>query len=477
MVTTAEAAETEAAQAVRIIETQNESLIAAAELALELARLDLLKYEKGEFPQQANKLQGQVELAREKLARSEENYEFMRRMSRKGYRTQNDVEAARIAVKQAELDLAAAEDELRVLNDYLKHRTMAELEAQAKELVNELARVKLQAAAELAKAQKLHETSLQKLEAERGILKKLREQIEACKLRAPQDGQVVYANLRRGRRSDGSGQIELGAEVRERQEIINLPDVTRMKVDCRVHESLITAVREGQRADVTIVSFPDEVFRGKVTSVSSVAMSGNWPNFDLREYRSEITLIDPVEKVSRLRPGLTAKVELLVDSRPDVLQVPIQSIVTIGRENFVYVVKDGFAERVPVRVGANNASHMEIVEGIEEGDLVVQNPQHAFAEELAALHADVKSNADSDDGPVIDPVDSVSPPADGRAPDREGQPGGPGRPEGRGGEGPPPGGNTPPDAGPGNSGSPTTGQNPPAQTRGARQTPDGATES
>lgn len=391
-VTSAEAAEAASAAAVQITKTQNESLIAAAELALQLARLDVDKYIKGEYPQQHDKLSGAVALAQEKLHRANENYEFIRALSRKGYRNQNDVEAERITVKQATLELNAAKEELRVLTDYLKKRTEAELTAKAKEFERDLERVKLQCEAELAQAEKQWEANKQKLDAERDILRKWLDQIEACKLRAPQDGQVVYANLGdTGRRSDGSGGIELGASVRERQAIINLPDVTRIKVDCRIHESQIGSVREGAIARVRISSMGNELFNGRVTSVSSVAMTGRWPNFDLREYKTEITLTDSVEKISRLRPGLTAIVELLVDSRQDVLQVPIQSVVTVGMKNYLFVLEGSGVVRRQVKIGLNNASHMEIVEGIAEGERVVQNPRHAFTDEINAMEAELEA--------------------------------------------------------------------------------------
>ncbi len=401
-VTNAEFAVLDAQQAVKITQTENESRLAAAELALDLAKLDLIKYIQGEYPQQFNKLSGQVAIAQENLVRSEETYEFTQRMARKGYKTQNDVEAARIKVKQSKLDLAAAQEELKVLKDYTKQRTERELQAQAAELEREVNRVKLQNEAELTKVTEQLKAKQQTLASEKEKYDKYCEQIEACILRAPQDGQVVYANLSsRSRRSDGQGTIELGATVRERQTIINLPDVTQMKVDCRIHEAQISRIKEGVQARVRVVSFHDEIFNGEVTSISSVPVSGSWPNTDLRQYETVITLTDDVEKVSRLRPGLTAQVELLVDSRPDVLQVPVQAVVTIGPRNFVWLLDGKQMQRTEIKIGMNSVSHIEILSGVEEGQTVVQNPRHAFADEIAALEAELESeNASREQRPT-----------------------------------------------------------------------------
>ncbi|MFV0442284.1 MAG: HlyD family efflux transporter periplasmic adaptor subunit [Planctomycetaceae bacterium] len=441
-VTIAESAETEASTGVKITETQNQSSIAAAELSLKLAQLDLKKYKEGDFPQQQNKLKGEVEVAKEQVVRGEEAYDFTREMSRKGFRNANDVEAARIQVKQNKLSLQAKEEELNVLEEFTKERTIAELEAKAQELVREVDRVKLEAEAQMSKAQKLLQTRQQTLTSEREILAKLKAQIDACTLRAPQDGQVVYANLdSSSRRSDGSGGIELGAQVRERQSIINLPDITQMKVECRVHESLISAIHEGVPARIRIVSYPDKVFNGKVTSVSSVAMSGRWPNTDLREYRTEITLTDDIETIKMLRPGLTAMVELLVDSRNEVLQVPIQSIVTVGMQNYVFVLTRGGPERREVTVGMNNTSHMEITKGLEAGEQVVQNPRHAFEDEIGQLEAELETSRAKESAEA----GAAAAPEGGAAatgPNAGGPQGGPprGGPGGAGGSGAPGGG-------------------------------------
>jgi HlyD family secretion protein len=213
-----------------------------------------------------------------------------------------------------------------------------------------------------------------------------------------------------------------------------------MKVDCRIHESLIASVREGVPARIRIVSFPDDVFNGKVTAVSSVAMTGRWPNTDLREYRTEITLTDDVEKIKRLRPGLTAMVELLVDSRSDVLQIPIQCIVTVGPHNYVYVMTPSGPERREVRVGLNNTSHMEILEGLQANDRVVQNPRHAFEDEIHKLEAELANKRAAES--TVGAVPAETAPA-GQAPTR---PAGP--PNGAAaGEGPRrPGGRPSPDA-------------------------------
>ncbi|WP_437224248.1 hypothetical protein SH661x_003549 [Planctomicrobium sp. SH661] len=397
--TQASAALTAAKETLEIQKNQNESDIAAAALKSLIAELDLKKYvsEGGDYDQQQHALEGNVAIAQEELARAEETQAFTASQVKKGYASQNELEASRIAVKQANLKVQGAVELLAVLENFTKERTIAEMKANAEESKREVKRVELKAESARTQCEKQAEAAQLTYDVEREKLDRLRKQIEACTLRATQAGEVVYAtNGSNGSRRSEPILIEAGATVRERQAIINLPDVTQMKVDCRVHESLIGAVRKGLKARIRVDAYPDEIFNGEVSHVSSVPMSGSWPNFDLREYPTEIVLMDDVDKVRKLRPGLTSQVELLVDNRPSVLQVPMQAVVTVANKQLVFVYRNGKAAPQVVKIGQANQSHLEVLDGLQEGDRVVMNPRSQFADEIARIEADLHSTQEKE---------------------------------------------------------------------------------
>ncbi|TWT58146.1 putative efflux system component YknX [Thalassoglobus neptunius] len=440
-VTQSKASMEQALEALKIQEKQNESDIAAAELQWELAKLDLESYIEGQYPKEEKELAGAVLLAEEELLRNEESYDFTLEQVKKGYRTQDDLEAAKLAVKQAELKLQGAEEAYKVLTAYTRKRTVAELQANSKEFERELERVKLKAKSALTQYETDVEATKLTYQVEKEQYELNLEQIEACTLTAPQNGEVVYANMSSSRRSSEPVNIEEGATIRERQAIINLPDVTQMRVDCRIHESLIGAVRKGLRTRIRIDAYPDEYFNGVVATVSSVPMAGQWPNTDLREYATEIHLNDEVEKIMKLRPGLTAQVEILVDNRPKVLQVPVQCILSIASQQFAYVVKpNGSVERRSVKIGLSNQSHVEIIDGLEEDENVVMNPRSQFADEIGELEADLSKKKDEDTAnegsPLGNSEDKAGPPNRDKA-------GGEKPPRNNEGAGGPPGGGDP----------------------------------
>jgi len=395
-VSSAESALTTAEKEVEIQRTQNASDVAAAQLKLDLAKIDLIKFQKGDYEQQLNELKSQALLQRETLEQAHEVVEFTARLVKKGYKTQNDLENELLKEKTARTNLAVAEDKLRVLEQYTFDRTIRELEANAEEFQKEIKRVELKG--EAALTQRLADVKARKktYEVELDKLETIRRQIANCKIYAPQDGQVIYANQKDGRSSE-QVLIEEGATVRERQQIVMLPDLSEMKVNARVHESRISLMRKGLPVTVKVDAFPDETFRGVVDTVASVPSStGSSYMRDIKEYDAVVRLLDETEKVSRLRPGLTAQLEVLVESRDDVLQAPIQSVLNVVGQQIAFVVSGERVQRRNVTVGQTNERVVEILNGLDEGDLVVMNPRSHFEKDIKELEAElVKKNAET----------------------------------------------------------------------------------
>ena len=367
---------------------QNESDIAAAALKRTLAELDYTKFTAagGEYEQQVGELEGTKKTFQEELSRAQENYEFTKRLAKKGYKTQNDVEASRIAALKAKINLDVEGDKLRVLEEFTHMRTVSELDANKKESLRECERVKMAGLAALAQYQSEVEARKLTHEVETVKLERLTKQIQACTMRAPQDGEVVYPS-ESSRRSDAQ-LIQAGATVRERQTIIKLPDLSQMKVDANIHESRISLVKKGLPVLIRVDAAAGEVFEGVVDSVSSVPMSTNYMRPDLKEYEAVVQIREKPERIKGiLKPGLTAAIEIVVSQRSNVLQVPWQAVVGIGPKRYAFVISGGRTERRDVVIGGSNDTSVEVLEGVKEGDLVAMNPRSCFAEELGELEA------------------------------------------------------------------------------------------
>lgn len=366
--------------------TQNDSDINAAKLKWDLAILDLKQYEDGDYKSQLSDLQGKKTLAQEELKRAQESYDFSKESAKKGYVTQSALEASRISVLQKNLALKVAELSVDVLENYTFQRQIVEKKANKIEFEKELERVGRKAKAAMAQADADLSACRLTAEVESSKLEKLRTQIANCKIIAPQDGEVVYANMQSDRRGGSdAATIQEGAQVRERQAIINLPDFSKMQVNAKVHESRIGFISEGLKCIVRTEAAQGEEFNGVIHSVSSVPLSGSWPNRDLKEYATVVRLTDPVEKVRRLKPGLSAEVVVKVDYIPSCINVPVQAVITVGNKQYAFPVVDGVPVVRECVAGKTNDVNLEVKEGLEEGEDVLMNPRTIMSKEISRL--------------------------------------------------------------------------------------------
>src|SRR6185437_1351064 len=136
-------------------------------------------------------------------------------------------------------------------------------------------------------------------------------------------GLVVYANDPNRMFGSNQSQIEEGASVRERQKVISIPDVAKMQVNAKVHESQIDKIKANLRAQVRVESFADQQFNGLVTEVAPLPDAGNFFSSDIKVYTTRIGILNPIEG---LRPGMSSEVKILVDRLDNVLSVPVQAI-------------------------------------------------------------------------------------------------------------------------------------------------------
>ncbi|MEP3481803.1 MAG: HlyD family efflux transporter periplasmic adaptor subunit [Fuerstiella sp.] len=385
-VTTAKADYEKAQKELQIQESTNESLLAQAKLAEELAALDSDKYTApgGEYEQAKQTIDGDIKRLQEELAQSQEQYEKVRDQARRGYQTLSALEQARIKVTQQDILLKQKSSELNLLMKFTFDRTTRELKQMAEDTKRETKRVILEGEAQIATDQADLDARKLTLQVETEKLDRLERQIVACRLIAPQPGEVVYAS-QQSRRSEPVV-IEEGASVRERQAVINLPNLDQMKVDARIHESRISRISVGQPVEIYVDAVEDVSFRGVLDNVSAVPVPGSWPNTDLKEYEAAIRITDGSQTVRKLKPGMTAEIRIIVDDREeDVMQIPVQSVLSVANKYFTYVVKDKRSERRELKVGDANDEYIEILDGVSPGEEVVMNPRTHFSREINEL--------------------------------------------------------------------------------------------
>src|SRR3954447_17275356 len=287
-----------------IQQNQNAADLEAATVDLELAKLALQQYKDGTYPQELADAETLVKMTEITVRNKEEDLEQTKALFAKGFVTAADVKQAELSVTTVHNDLRKAETALTVLTKFKNPTDMATRQSEVSQADQKLARVRRTNASMLAKSQADVDTKQIALATKTKNLHKLEEQVDLCKIAAPSDGMVVYA-----RDDDELGMIE-GAQVRERQRLIRLPDASQMKAAVKINESRVPKLRIGQRALVRVVGFPDPV-GATVTRISPMADgSSRWMNPELREYPVELVLD---RTLPDMKPSLTATAEVFVE--------------------------------------------------------------------------------------------------------------------------------------------------------------------
>lgn len=426
-VKSAESARTQAAEALAIQENQNDSDIKAAELARDFALIDLKKYtgevaykkaleahqkdkdqngtetnvtelapyfaaldpEKdyvdGDWHQQLLTAQNNITTAETALKLAEDKLEGTRKLRERGYVTQTELEGDQFSYDKAKIQLDQAIEAKKLLINYDHPKQLAKFIADYEEAVKELGRTERKAASQLAQKKADLEAKEATYNTQKLRFDKFNDQLGKTTIKAPQPGLVIYGSSSGDSWRRDRGLVAEGESVYERQKLIELPDLSILKVQVSVHESARDMIKPGQEAIVTVEAIPGLTLRGHVEKVAILPdAQQNWMNPDLTVYSTTV-LLD--ETSDTLKPGMTAKVEIIVADLKDVLYVPVQSVSVRSEREVCFVMRDSKSVVVPVETGLANNNYIEIKSGLKKGDRVLTYAPVTVTEETVSRKA------------------------------------------------------------------------------------------
>lgn len=144
--------------------------------------------------------------------------------------------------------------------------------------------------------------------------------------------------------------------------ILNLHDIDTVRILIEVVEKDIPLVKIGQKAEVRAEAYPDLVFDGTVTRIVQALN---------RATRTMTVEIDLPNKDRRLKGGMFARVEALVGTHRQAIQIPIDAVSRLEDAQYVYVIRDGKAQRVDVEIGLRDENRVEITKGLNGDEQVI----------------------------------------------------------------------------------------------------------
>lgn len=172
----------------------------------------------------------------------------------------------------------------------------------------------------------------------------------------------------------GLRQVSPGEFVERGAALVTLQSLDPMKVDFRVPETFLPAVRVGQQIAITVDALGGRAFTGEIYAAD--------PQLDINGRALRLRALVPNPE-GELRPGLFVRVTITAAERASALLVPESAIVPQGGRRLVYRVEDGKVTQAEVRLGKRQAGEVEVVEGLRPGDVVVTAGQQRLREGAA----------------------------------------------------------------------------------------------
>ena len=338
----------------------------------QLARFrELLEQIEGSYQQELRKALNNIVLADAETERARDQFEGSKELYDLRFIAETELEADRLDLQRKLLAEQVAADDLKLLAKFSFRRTVEELLSAVSEKEFGLERAAHEATANVVDARASMTARQERLVRDEQNLKHILEQLQACKVYAPQAGMVVYGTTGRGRPWDRVEPLAEGVSVHERQDLFRLPTTDRLIADIRIHESALERVSEGMSVRLSSNALPGKTFRGVLEKISVLPNSeSQWLNPDLKVYDCQVALVE-----DGLRTGMSCKAEVIVEELADALYVPIQTVVMVDGQPTVYLPSvDGELAPHPVEVGLDDSRVVHIVSGLEEGQLVSLTP-------------------------------------------------------------------------------------------------------
>lgn len=177
-------------------------------------------------------------------------------------------------------------------------------------------------------------------------------------IRAPFSGYIAERNLDPGAYVSGA----TASTSTMSRGILSLHEIETVRTLIEVVEKDVPLIKLGQQAEIRAEAYPDRVFEGTVTRIVQALN---------RATRTMTVEVDLPNKNHLLKGGMFARVEVLVGKHAHALQIPIDAVSRLEDLQYVYIVRDGQAQRVEVEIGIRDENRVEITKGLSGSEQVI----------------------------------------------------------------------------------------------------------
>jgi multidrug resistance efflux pump len=284
-----------------------------------------------------------------------------------GTRTE-ELRQAEEAVRQAQSRFENARLQHERVGALFKRQVMSKKEADAAEMEYSVAEAQLASSQQQLKLlregarKEVRDATQAKLKEMEAILEQERARLRDTKIVAPFSGEISRKY------------VDAGAFVSPSSPstpLVNLVHTETLKIIANILEKDIPLLKGGMKAKIQVGAYPDRIFEGRVEKINSAL------DLTTRTLQAEVYIPNPVRT---LKPGMFSNVEIVLLEKPHALVIPREAIIETGGETAVFVVEGKQAVRKSVILGYEQDRMVEVLKGLDEGNLLIIKGQQLIKE-------------------------------------------------------------------------------------------------
>jgi HlyD family secretion protein len=321
-----------------------------------------------------------------------EKGQFLVQLDREKFLAYVERSEASLRATEANANLAK-ENMLKAEKDFLRIKELYDQKLESQASMDQT-----YAAYQVEKAR--YQAALEQVEQAEASLKQTKDDLSKTSIYAPMAGTISELNKE-------VGEIALGSQFQE-DVIMVVSNLAGMEALVDVDENDIVAIQLGDSATIEIDALPDVLFKGTVSEIASSAKISAAGSADQKtEFEVKVSIAEPGKK---LRPGMTASADIVTETRANAVVVPIQCVAVRtpdqlatdsveettedstaspeyspdkdGFVQVVFVVDQGEVQALQVETGIQSETHIEVLDGLTEGDEIVTGNYRAISQLL-----------------------------------------------------------------------------------------------
>ena len=198
--------------------------------------------------------------------------------------------------------------------------------------------------------------------------------LKACRVKAPQEGMVMFAKLWGGRK------LRVGDDVSPwNPAIATLPDMSVLVSETYIQEIDITKIAVGDAVEISIDALPDNNYSGVIAKIANIGQE--LQGFDTKVFK---VMVDMNENGEEIKPSMTTDNRIILKQYDDVVKIPREYLFSNNGDVFVYLKKDGKIWKKKVVTGSENDEEIIITSGLNAKDKILTSVPENIEEILVA---------------------------------------------------------------------------------------------